>query len=230
VAELQDALEESGALEAELREALDASSARKGKRQEASVRQGYAEEANGRESEWESEPERDSERRVSDELERRLGEVDAARLLAEERVEDLEGRLRRAEEVNQRHTRELEEALESLKKVSDPEQRLRSGISLFNASEHTRAVASISKALGLPKVHVGPDGGSGSSVKKPVITFVWSDMAWRRYVSDPTEGVEEPRVYLIGAGDEPSDVDRPGLESNARMDAQGRLILGVQAW
>ena len=230
VAELQDALEESGALEAELREALDASSARKGKRQEASVRQGYAEEANGRESEWESESERDSDRRVSDELERRLGEVDAARLLAEERVEDLEGRLRRAEEVNQRHTRELEEALESLKKVSDPEQRLRSGISLFNASEHTRAVASISKALGLPKVHVGPDGGSDSSVKKPVITFVWSDMAWRRYVSDPTEGVEEPRVYLIGAGDEPSDVDRPGLESNARMDAQGRLILGVQAW
>jgi hypothetical protein len=37
-------------------------------------------------------------------------------------------------------------------------------------------------------------------------------------------------VYLIGAGDELSDVDRPGLESNARMDAQGRLILGVQAW
>ncbi len=91
-------------------------------------------------------------------------------------------------------------------------------------------MASISKALGLPKVHVGPDGGSGSSVKKPVITFVWGDMAWRRYVSDPTEGVEEPRVYLIGAGDEPSDIDRPGLEPNARMEAQGRVILGVQAW
>jgi hypothetical protein len=55
-------------------------------------------------------------------------------------------------------------------------------------------------------------------------------MAWRRYVSDPTEGVEEPRVYLIGAGDEPSEIYRPGLEPNARMDAQGRLILGVQAW
>jgi hypothetical protein len=156
--------------------------------------------------------------------------VDAARLLAEERAADLEERLQRAEEVNRRHTRELEEALESLRKVSDPEQRLRSGISLFNTSEHTRAVASISKALGLPKVHVGTDGGSGSSVKKPIITFVWGDMAWRRYVSDPTEGVEEPRVYLIGAGDEPSEIDRPGLEPNARMDAQGRLILGVQAW
>jgi hypothetical protein len=156
--------------------------------------------------------------------------VDAARLLAEERAADLEERLQRAEEVNRQQTRELEEALESLRKVSDPEQRLRSGVSLFNASEHTRAVASISKAFGLPKVHVGADGGSGSSVRKPVITFVWSDMAWRRYVSDPTEGVEEPRVYLIGAGDEPSDIDNSGLEPNARMDAQGRLILGIQAW
>src|SRR5215208_5760864 len=193
VAELQEALEESGALEAELREALEASRVRNGKRQEAGTRQGRAEETNGRESEWES------EHRMYGDLERRLGEVDAARLLAEERAADLE-------------------------------ERLRSGISLFNTSEHTRAVASISKALGLPKVHVGADGGSGSSVRKPVITFVWSDMAWRRYVSDPTEGVEEPRVYLIGAGDEPSDIDHSGLEPNARMDAQGRLILGIQAW
>ncbi len=65
---------------------------------------------------------------------------------------------------------------------------------------------------------------------KPIITFVWRDMAWRRYVSDPTEGVEEPRVYLIGAGDDPSEMRRPNLEPNARMDAQGHLILGVQAW
>jgi hypothetical protein len=55
-------------------------------------------------------------------------------------------------------------------------------------------------------------------------------MAWRRYVSDPTDGVEEPRVYLIGAGDDPSDIHRPDLAPNARMDARGRLILGVQAF
>lgn len=91
-------------------------------------------------------------------------------------------------------------------------------------------MASISKALGLPKVHINSDGGPGSPIKKPVITFVWGEMAWRRYISDPTEGVEEPRVYLIGAGDDPSDVHRPDLEPNARMDARGRLILGVQAW
>jgi hypothetical protein len=54
-------------------------------------------------------------------------------------------------------------------------------------------------------------------------------MAWRRYVSDPTEGVEEPRVYLTGTGDDPAEIEAPYRQPNARMDAQGRLMLGVQA-
>jgi len=54
-------------------------------------------------------------------------------------------------------------------------------------------------------------------------------MAWRRYVSDPTEGIEEPRVYLSATGDEPSEIDGPENQPNARMDARGRLTLGVQA-
>jgi hypothetical protein len=207
IAELEDALEEWGTLEAELREALEEGRARDENRQRGDGLAG----------------------RPAEDLEGRLEEADAARFLAEERAADLETRLREAEEENRRHARELRKVQESLKKVSDPEQRLRAGISLFNASEHTRTVASISKALGLPKVHVGSGGGFGSP-PKPVVTFVWGEMAWRRYVSDPTEGVEEPRVYLIGAGDDPSDVRRPELEPNARMDAQGRLILGVQAW
>jgi len=80
----------------------------------------------------------------------------------------------------------------------------------------------------LPRVHIGADGGPDSMTRKPVITFIWEEMAWRRYVSDPTEGVEEPRVYLIGTGDDPEEIKRP--EPNARMDARGRLILGVQAF
>ncbi|HZC18100.1 MAG TPA: hypothetical protein VE225_00165, partial [Rubrobacteraceae bacterium] len=207
IAELEDALEESGALEAELREALEEAKMRDEDRQ---LGEGWAE-------------------REVDDLVARLEEADAAHLSAEERAADLEARLREAEEENKRLTGELQEALENLRRVSDPERRLRASISLFNASEHTRTVASISKALGLPKVHIGSDGDSGSP-SKPVITFVWSGIAWRRYVSDPTEGVEEPRVYLIGAGDDPSDIRHPDLEPNARMDAQGRLILGVQAW
>jgi hypothetical protein len=199
-------LEESEALEAELREALEEARTRDEERQQSDGQT----------------------KQAVDELETLLQGAEAARVRAEEQAANLKARLREAEEENQRQAQELQEALESLKKVSDPEQRLRAGISLFNASEHTRTVSSISKALGLPKVHVGSKGDSGSA--KPVITFIWRDMAWRRYVSDPTEGVEEPRVYLIGTGDDPSDIRRPGLEPNARMDARGHLILGVQAW
>ena len=214
VAELQDALEESGALEAELREALEGSSASNDERRPSGETPGT--------------PDGEAERIAAEELEGRLAEADAARLLAEERAADLEARLRQAEEENRRRAQELEKAREGLSEVSNPEQRLRSGISLFNASDHTRTVASISKSLGLPRVHVGADGGPDSMTRKPVITFVWDEMAWRRYVSDPTDGVEEPRVYLVGTGDEPDEIKRPA--PNARMDARGRLILGVQAF
>ncbi len=213
LAELQDALEESGTLEAELREALGAPG-------EAS---GTHDEGDRQQDDGQVEP-------AADDFAGRLEEAEAARLLSEERAAGLEARLREAEEENLRRRRELEEALEGLKKVSDPARRLRAGISLFNESEHTRTVASISKALGLPKVQVSSsDGSPGSQANKPVLTFVWGEMAWRRYVSDPTQGVQEPRVYLIGTGDDPSEV-RPDLEPNARMDARGRLILGVKAF
>jgi hypothetical protein len=224
VAELQDALEESGALESELREALEESSVvLDERRQEDGEAEGIS--AEGLEGRLE---EVYARRVATEELEGRLEEADAARLVAEERAADLEARLRQAEEENRRRARELEKAREGLEEVSNPEQRLRSGISLFNASDHTRTVASISKALGLPRVHVSADGGPDSMTRKPVITFIWEEMAWRRYVSDPTEGVEEPRVYLIGTGNDPDEIKHP--EPNARMDARGRLILGVQAF
>ena len=161
-----------------------------------------------------------------DEPDGRLRELDAEKLLAEERISVLEARLREAQEESRRNAERLEEALESLERLSEPERRLRDGISLFNASEHARAVASISKALGLPRVHAGLHGEAPG---KPVLTFAWGDMAWRRYVSDPTEGVEEPRVYLTGTGDEPSEIEGSDWQPNARMDAQGRLMLGIQA-
>ena len=87
-------------------------------------------------------------------------------------------------------------------------------------------VASISRSFGLPRVHAGLDDETPA---KPTLTLLWEDMAWRRYVSDPTEGVPEPRVYLAGAGEDPDDVPQPERQPNARMDARGRLTLGVQA-
>ncbi|MGH3147819.1 MAG: hypothetical protein ACRDTR_18660 [Rubrobacter sp.] len=155
-----------------------------------------------------------------------LNEMEAGKILAEERIQALEDRLREAREESRRNAEALESTLESLSQLSNPERRLRDGISLFNASEHARTVASISKALGLPRVHAGLDDGTPG---KPTLTFLWGDMAWRRYVSDPTEGIEEPRVYLANTGDEPSTIDGPDTQPNARMDARGRLTLGVQA-
>jgi hypothetical protein len=152
--------------------------------------------------------------------------MEAQRILAEERIADLEARLVEATEEARRNAEEREAAREDLRRLSDPERRLREALALFNESEHARAVASISRSFGLPKVHAGLEGGASG---KPTLTLLWDDVAWRRYVSDPTEGVPDPRVYLAGTGDDPSEVSQPEREPNARMDAKGRLTLGVQA-
>lgn len=106
---------------------------------------------------------------------------------------------------------------------------MRAGIELFNASEHARTVASISKGFGMPKVHAGAGGDDEGSPGKPAFTFAWGEMGWRRYVSDPTEGVAEPRVYLVGSGNDSSELPGYALEPNSRIDARGRITLSVQA-
>ncbi len=142
------------------------------------------------------------------------------------RVRELEARLQESREEGRRNAEELQRAIEDLRRLSDPEHRLRAGISTFNESEHARHVASISKSLGQPKVYAETD----KEADKPVFTFVWEEFAWRRYVAEPAEDVQEPRVYLLGGGEEPEEVGEEGRrEPNARVDAQGRLILGVQA-
>ena len=145
---------------------------------------------------------------------------------ADERVRELEARLRESQDESRRNVEELQRARENLRRLSDPEHRMRGGISAFNASEHARHVASISKSLGLPKIHAEMD----EEAKKPVFTFVWEELAWRRYVAEPVEDLQEPRVYLLGGGDDPEEVgELARRHPNARVDAQGRLILGVQA-
>lgn len=158
--------------------------------------------------------------------EERLEELEAEVARRDEQIRSLEARLSEAQEEERRRAEELERASSSLRQFADPEHRLRRGIAEFNTSEHARHVASISKSLGLPRVHAGI---AGEEPGKPVFTFVWEELAWRRYAVDPVEGVEEPRVYLIGSGDESEDTSRLPDEPNARVDAQGRLILGIKA-
>jgi chromosome segregation ATPase len=156
----------------------------------------------------------------------RLEDVEAQNMLAEEKIEDLEARLSEAREESRRNAEALQRALERLDRLSDPSRRLREAITLFNESEHASTVASISKAFGLPRVHATLDDTASGT---PTLTFLWGDMAWRRYVSDPTEGVEEPRVYLTGTGEDPAEVEASSKQPNARMDSKGRLMIGVQA-
>ena len=161
-----------------------------------------------------------------EEAEGPLEDAGAQTILAESKIEDLEARLSEAREESGRNAEELQKALENLGRLSDPARRLREGIALFNESEHARTVASISKAFGLPRVHAALDDAPPG---RPTLTFLWGDMAWRRYVSDPTEGIEEPRVYLTGTGDDPSEVEASSRQPNARMDSRGRLMIGIQA-
>ena len=117
-----------------------------------------------------------------------------------------------------------EEAPGKPRALADPERRLREGIALFNASEHASTVASISKAFGLPRVHAATDVGTQEA---------------RRHVRVGGDGLAPvrrgPHRGRGGAQGLPhGHRRRPGRARdpsapNARMDARGRLTLGVQA-
>ena len=136
VADLQEALQESETLREDL------------ERQLAALSSGPA----GSES---SGGLPDEERATPDEPAEVLREIEAGRILAAERILDLEAQLRETRQGSRRTAEHLGSVLESLNRLSDPERRLREGISLFNASEHASTVASISKAL----VSRGPTPG-----------------------------------------------------------------------
>ncbi|MGB3682037.1 MAG: hypothetical protein WA990_06070, partial [Rubrobacteraceae bacterium] len=85
-------------------------------------------------------------------------ERDAYAAKDDTRVRELETRLRDAQEDRRQYADELGEALDKLRRLSDPEHRLRAGVAAFNESNHSRHVGSISKALGLPGVHAGIEG------------------------------------------------------------------------
>ena len=117
---------------------------------------------------------------------------------------------------------ELELEYDLRRRMSEPENRLRAGIKLFNDSEHYEEVASISKSLGQPEVRVTLGEGDEPPA---ILTFTWRDITWRTYNANPGLAVEEPRVYLEAAGEDFSGVRRE--PSNAHLDPVGRVILGL---
>lgn len=117
---------------------------------------------------------------------------------------------------------ELELEYDLRRRMSEPENRLRAGIKLFNDSEHHEEVASISKSLGQPEVRVSLGEGDEPPA---ILTFTWRDITWRTYNANPGLAVEEPRVYLEAAGEDLSGVRRE--PSNAHVDSGGRVLLGL---
>ena len=117
---------------------------------------------------------------------------------------------------------ELEAEREAQRRLADPANRLRAGIDLFNESDQLRSMNALSRTLGQPEVHVGLDEGEEPAA---LLTFTWQGVTWQTYAADPRPAVEEPRVYLKGAGEDLSGVDTE--PPNARVGPGGRVVLGL---
>jgi ribonucrease Y len=117
---------------------------------------------------------------------------------------------------------DLEAEYELRERLAEPANRLRAGIDRFNDSEQRRSMNSLSRTLGQPEVHVELDEGQEPPV---LLTFTWQGVTWQTYAADPGLAVEDPRVYLKGAGEDLSGVDREA--PNARVGPGGRVLLGL---
>jgi ribonucrease Y len=149
----------------------------------------------------------DALRRV-DGLERDLEEREHEILNLQTTIESLRGDLDSERELRGR--------------LADPANRLRAGIDLFNESDQRRSMGALSRTMGQPEVHVELDAGDEPPV---LLTFTWQGVTWQTYASDPSPVVEEPRVYLKGAGEDLSGVERK--PPNARVGAGERVMLGL---
>jgi ribonuclease Y len=117
---------------------------------------------------------------------------------------------------------EVESERELRGRLADPANRLRAGIGLFNESDQRRSMSALSKTMGQPEVHVELDVGDEPAA---LLTFTWQGITWQTYVSDPGPDVEGPRVYLKGAGEDLSGVDRK--PPNARVGPDECVMLGL---
>ncbi len=137
-------------------------------------------------------------------------------------LEEREGEISNLNATVETLTGELESEQELRGRLADPANRLRAGIDLFNESEQRRTMNALSRTLGQPEVHVELDAGDEPAA---ILTFTWQGVTWQTYVSDPGPNVQEPRVYLKGAGEDLSGVD--SKPPNARVGPGERVMLGL---
>ena len=101
------------------------------------------------------------------------------------------------------------------------EVKVERALELFNASEHQRTVAGLTRSLGLPWATAVPDPDAPSTV---TVLVAW-ELSWYRYRVDLGDATEP--VALQAKGDELEDIDEALRHWNAGLDADGRLVIGV---
>jgi hypothetical protein len=94
-------------------------------------------------------------------------------------------------------------------------------LELFNASEHVRTIAGITKTLGEPWVSTAPLAEAPAEVS---IVVAW-ELSWYRYRVDL--GDADDPVNLVAKGQELDELDESMRDWNATALADGRLAVGV---
>ena len=99
------------------------------------------------------------------------------------------------------------------------EHKVSSAIDAFNASEHTRTVAGVARALGAPTVAVQPVDARPGLVN---LVLSW-ELCWYRYEVDLSD--DQPGVRLVGQGYELDELPAQERQANAVSDETGALAL-----
>ena len=102
------------------------------------------------------------------------------------------------------------------------EVKVERALELFNTSEHQRTMAGLTRSLGTPWAIARPDPDAPSTV---TVVVAW-ELSWYRYRVDLGDAAEP--VALQEKGDELDDIEEGLRKWNAGLDAEGRLVIGVE--
>jgi len=102
------------------------------------------------------------------------------------------------------------------------EVKVERALELFNASEHQRTMSGLTRSLGAPWATALPDPDAPSTV---TVLVAW-ELSWYRYRVDLGDAAEP--VVLQEKGDELSGIEAGLREWNAELDAEGRVVIGVE--